>query len=296
MTLIQHRRLVTGLAVTTSVMAAGTSAVMFSGSAEAGSRPATVSIGNDLVFQAAPGQVNQLTITKSWAAPEKDPGGYGGGEYTYRLDDRVEIDTDEDECTYPDASDRTLVVCTFVHGYGQDPGEVGYFNLGDKNDTVKFVNPGDYYANDRVHLGAGNDTYTSNQKAQDASYIIGGAGRDTITTGEQIGDVSGILGGTGNDTIRTWGSYGYAGVQGQDGNDTIYGGAGEQRLNGGAGDDVIRAGAGKDLVWGGPGQDLLYGGTGADEIYGNGGNDKLYGGPGSDTLSGGPGKDLIKHD
>ena len=47
------------------------------------------------------------------------------------------------------------------------------------------------------------------------------------------------------------------------------------------------AGAGNDTLNGDDGDDMLYGGIGNDKLYGNDENDTLTGGPGADRLDGG---------
>lgn len=291
MSLTKSQRLLTASLATAGVGALA--AVAFSGSASAQTPAAKVSVsGAGIAYQAAAGQTNNLTITKSSERVENDTSPFGSARYTYRLDDSVPITSDSDECAYPNSGDRTLIVCTFVYESGQDPDYMSSFKLGDQNDKVKFFNPTNSYDNDRIHLGAGNDTYTSADLGkEDDSRIEGGAGNDTVTTGKQLGDVAGIAGGSGNDTIRTSGQ---GWVQGQAGNDKIYAGAGAQSLDGGTGNDLIHGGSGNDSIVGGAGNDTLYGEAGADQIWGNSGNDKLYGGKGTDTLSGGPGRDVIK--
>jgi hypothetical protein len=61
-----------------------------------------------------------------------------------------------------------------------------------------------------------------------------------------------IDGGAGNDGGRLYG------LQGGAGNDTILGGGGDDRMDGGAGDDHLYGGAGRDHVSGGGGFDTLY--------------------------------------
>ncbi|MBL4589953.1 MAG: type I secretion C-terminal target domain-containing protein [Alphaproteobacteria bacterium] len=100
-------------------------------------------------------------------------------------------------------------------------------------------------------------------------------------------------------------------IDGQGGNDTIYGGTstdvlhggdGNDNLSGKFGDDTLHGDAGADRLWGGYGDDTLYGGDdndtlrgddGADSLYGEAGNDILYGGNGDDLLDGGDGDDFL---
>lgn len=75
-------------------------------------------------------------------------------------------------------------------------------------------------------------------------------------------------------------------VIGNDGNDTI---------SGGAGNDWLEGGNGNDSLTGGSGDDLIEGGNGDDSLSGNAGDDRLLGGSGSDTYhySSGDGLDTI---
>ena len=77
--------------------------------------------------------------------------------------------------------------------------------------------------------------------------------------------------------------------------------AGEQVLRGTANGESLSVGdlytlidgdAGDDTLWGNAGNDTLYGGTGNDTLEGNAGNDTLVGGTGNDRLEGGEGNDV----
>jgi len=109
---------------------------------------------------------------------------------------------------------------------------------------------------------------------------------------ETVGDT--IIGTPCDDTIRAPRSV--TTVNGEGGNDVLYGGRGNDRLNGGEGNDRLYGGIGDDQVRGGNGDDLLSGGFGADSaLDGEGGNDHVRGdatiddiqntGGGIDTLS-----------
>ena len=97
-----------------------------------------------------------------------------------------------------------------------------------------------------------------------------------------------------DDTIRAPRSIGV--VNGEGGNDTLYGGRGNDRLNGGPGNDRLYGGIGDDQLRGGDDDDRLSGGFGADSMLdGEAGNDFVRGdatidqiqnsGGGTDTLS-----------
>lgn len=132
---------------------------------------------------------------------------------------------------------------------------------------------------------------------------LGNAG-DTLNTSSTTGDyhlnmsidnVEGTIGFTaatvnevttlpGNDTLN-----------GDSGNDTLYGLSGNDTLNGGTGDDKLYGGNGDDILNGGDGNDQHFGGTGDDIMQGNPGADAYTFGDGMDTLdySGSPSSVLI---
>lgn len=83
-------------------------------------------------------------------------------------------------------------------------------------------------------------------------------------------------------------------INGDEGNDRIFGGGGKDVIEGGDGDDKIMAAGGKDLLTGGAGSDVIYGGAGRDVIRGNAGDDLLVGCGGRDKINGGKGTDEIE--
>ena len=72
----------------------------------------------------------------------------------------------------------------------------------------------------------------------------------------------------------------------------IDGDAGDDTLWGNAGNDTLYGGTGNDTLYGNAANDLLYGDAGDDTLYGNAGNDTLIGGEGKDYLVGGEGDDV----
>jgi glucose/arabinose dehydrogenase len=75
--------------------------------------------------------------------------------------------------------------------------------------------------------------------------------------------------------------------------DRLEGGEGADGLYAGAGDDVVLGGAGPDHLFGMAGNDALAGGPGTDRLWGGAGNDRLAGGPAADWVSGGGGTDTL---
>lgn len=175
-------------------------------------------------------------------------------------------------------------------------------------DTPESQSPYDYLTAD---TGDGDDTVTFDNAAEEsfltARFLLGD-GKDEMSSISKI-DASFVHGEEGDDTIK---GGAYSVVQGGDGDDTIdttgdiadggtgddeiTGGPSDQKLKGDDGDDTIHGGDGGDLLYGGKDNDVLYGEEGADQLYGNSGDDKLYGGPDEDTLSGGPGEDEEQQD
>jgi hypothetical protein len=91
----------------------------------------------------------------------------------------------------------------------------------------------------------------------------------------------------GNDVINFKKSKYKNKLNGDAGNDTIYGGKGNDTIKGGAGNDKLYGYNGNDKIYANSGKNLLNGGNGADSLYGGTGSDKLYGGKGNDMLQSG---------
>ncbi|MEU0198707.1 MULTISPECIES: calcium-binding protein [unclassified Streptomyces] len=290
----------------TLLLGAGMASSLLGGTAAAATpaAPATAatatvaSDGRAIVYNAAPGQTNDVTVTATITDDSS--------RITYLIDDSVPIGAGTD-CAYPSATDRTKVACTVGTLESQDPYPALRMSLGDGDDVVAYANATDqayYFAS--LDLGAGRDAYTETGDVS-GNGVSGGAGDDHLTVGEVTvvwGDAgddtlrggagSIAKGGDGDDTIRSSGEDSHA--DGGAGGDTLLGGAGRQHLSGDDGDDLIRGGAGDDFVYGGRGHDILHGEDGDDTMYGNSGNDELYGGRGTDTLSGGPGRNVVHQD
>ncbi|WP_137703373.1 lipase family protein [Marimonas lutisalis] len=83
-------------------------------------------------------------------------------------------------------------------------------------------------------------------------------------------------------------------LNGDDGDNPIYGGAANEIINGFGGHDTLSGDLGSDTIDGGSGNDSLEGGSGNDEITDGAGNDTVLGGSGDDTLVGTTGVDTFE--
>ncbi|WP_310446220.1 calcium-binding protein [Thiobacillus sp.] len=129
-----------------------------------------------------------------------------------------------------------------------------------------------------------------------SSILYGLDGNDTLYAGD--GDEA--YGGAGNDTLVAQNTLAWAYLSGEDGDDTLTGGAGSGSYSGGLGNDTITGGAGYNYLWGDDaygattgGNDLILGGASIDNVWGGYGNDTLYGNDGNDTLLGQQGDDQV---
>ncbi len=82
-------------------------------------------------------------------------------------------------------------------------------------------------------------------------------------------------------------------LRGDEGNDALVGDGGEDRLRGGDGNDDLDGGDGDDRLDGDDGDDEIFGGDGADRARGDDGNDVIFGGAGDDDLRGDRGNDQL---
>ncbi len=149
--------------------------------------------------------------------------------------------------------------------------------------------------------------------------ITGGGGNDTIIGGSGGSDSTGIggddlRGGTGDDLILGDNGYITRNINNQvtnvamlaptiGGDDFIRGNEGNDTIYGGAGDDTIEGNEDPDLIFGGFDRDRIQGNAGSDTIYGEAGNDDIVGGSfiagiadTTDFIYGGAGDDAIAGD
>jgi Ca2+-binding RTX toxin-like protein len=263
---------------------------------------------DDLVYVAAPGEVNTPAITRDKAARTvtiTDPG--------------ATITATDKACTLASG----VVTCAERKFSRLD------FRLGDMDDTLVFEDDFDEAGKnliDAVDTGPGADSADVAASRVDGgegddeivnrnfSVIRGGAGDDRLSL---LSDRGTVLGGPGVDTLT--GDDEFQTFAGGPGVDTIDAGTGEGQIVSFAGTaepvvaDVGADGpmgpaaeqdmvSGVDGVIGGDGDDVLTGddrgnritgGPGDDALTGNGGDDELSAGKGTDQVDGGDGEDEI---
>ena len=149
---------------------------------------------------------------------------------------------------------------------------------------------------DTIYGGKDNDTLISEGRRV---YVRGDDGNDIVDNSQASPtDRSTLLGGEGNDSIlgglASSGTNSRNLLDGEAGNDTLFGQGAKDTLMGGEGDDSISIGtssSGLNLLDGGAGEDTLLGGSSTDTINGGSGNDSLSGlfnrgdgGGGNDTI------------
>lgn len=143
-----------------------------------------------------------------------------------------------------------------------------------------------------------NSIFVSGMGGNDMIVVAHHIGLDTVLNGDDGNDF--IYGGGGNDVIDggagndlLFGRGGTDEIFGGDGNDLIFGNSDGDTLHGGAGSDSIWGSYGDDTINGGDGDDFLFGGADDDVLNGDAGSDWLLGGSGNDTLNGGDGNDIL---
>jgi Ca2+-binding RTX toxin-like protein len=291
--------------------------VLLAPTPSAGAGTATVA-GRTLAFLAAPGEANDLTVTRSVNA--------------YRLVDRGATVAAATGCTSVSPNEVTCVA---------DPVRFVRIRVLDGNDSVSletarpaFVRGGD--GNDVLAGGEGADLL-SGEAGDDTleggtgiDLLAGGPGADRLSggtgvifpfpffeeefedleldiavydrrvapvsvdldgaaddgepgEGDNVGtDVEGVVGGRGGDTLI--GDARENLLIGQGGGDRLVGGGGLDFLEGGDDADVVSGGGARDELTGGRGRDEVRGGAGRDQLDGGGGRDRVFGQRGSDFI------------
>ncbi len=115
---------------------------------------------------------------------------------------------------------------------------------------------------DNVILSA-SETPSANPGLGDVIFGLGG--NDILDAGgaDAVGFATAILGGAGNDIIHGTASFDLL-LDGDEGDDQVFGYAGRDLLAGGQGNDILDGGEGRDTLIGGEGDDTLIGGPVAD--------------------------------
>ena len=126
---------------------------------------------------------------------------------------------------------------------------------------------------------------TNDNRADDGG---GGGERDNI-----LSDIEVMNGGRGDDYLASWNRNGPVTLNGNGGNDKLFGGWGGDYLNGGPGKDYILGNNGADIADGGDDNDTVRGGEGKDILTGGRGNDALWADAGADGVFGGDGNDRL---
>ena len=207
-----------------------------------------------LVFSAAAGEANQVTITLEAAAgfrqlrivvrDEGFPHTVQAGPGCERLDDRT-------------------AACV--------AGAIGPVYLGDGDDRITLPQV-------RFTAARGADIlsvrFGGSVKGDDGDDVLVGSQGDGGPGADLLAVTSGV-GGAGDDILRCFPPNMWCHLDGGLGDDVLTGGAGLDRLLGREGNDVMQGGANFDTLAGGLGDDRLVGGAGGDHLDGDSGADRL---------------------
>lgn len=296
-------------------------ALALAGGGEAAHAASCSSLKGVLAFDAAPGEVNHVTVIRAPSSfrildsgatiapgPGCEPTGPNQIDCAARGVKRIVIRLgDGDDMLSLGLSTQTLVdggdgVDTLEGGEGSDE------LLGGPGDDRLFG--GDGF--DLVDGGAGADLLSGGEGESDEEFfgfdlalyedrqapirvtLDGLANDGEAGEGDNVlADNELVFAGRGDDVL-VGNSGDINGLFGGPGRDRIYGGGGElDLLFGGVGEDVLFGGAGDDGLFTGPGNDRASGGPDSDGLFGGRGNDRLTGGPGRDVVDGGSGSDLV---
>ncbi|MBM6581406.1 hypothetical protein ILT44_14515 [Microvirga sp. BT689] len=193
------------------------------------------------------------------------------------------------------------------------------------DDVLRGLAGGDWLVggggHDALEGGEGDDVLDGGWSGHD--WLYGGAGLDTlIGDGTDVLDggteADQLIGGAGYDyasyasasygvTVRLWNAWAntgdaagdtYSSIEGLHGSfhdDTLDGNGGDNYLFGRGGHDIVAGLDGNDYLFGEAGHDTLVGGSGADVLSGGDSFDRLVGGAGADQLDGGEGWDIADY-
>jgi Ca2+-binding RTX toxin-like protein len=282
---------------------------------------ATVALqAGKIVFRAAAGQVNNLTVsrlgTTGYMFADIVPVTPGAGcaavgvtavaciaAANVILD--IDIDTGDLDDTVTKTSGNTSVI---AGGAGNDVLNGGPSGTDVDLSTSNDLRGGD--GNDILTGGTGTDVLDG---GPGADKMLGGAGSDLVTYASRTLPVTADLDGVADDGETGEGDLIGTDVEnltGGSGNDVLIGNGANNMFNGGPGNDTLTGLAGSDSLTGGLGNDALSGGDGDDYLLVEGGTNTADGGAGNDTIylrsmwadqgpdgtstaTGGPGNDLI---
>lgn len=221
-----HRVLRVGVVLALLLAVGVAVGIAVSGPTSSEGPPAIAVSGDELVYAAASGQANDVTVTETLDTDRIT--------YHYTIDDVVPIEAGNG-CRHPRLKDRTRVACTVrINDMETDPLATLSLRLGDGDDTAVIHNrtSGNPLGYNEIYLGSGNDTWTGT--GREALNVHGGNGDDTLTLkasaqGDAYGD-------NGDDTLTVGpGASGYGG----NGNDTIHASGSARDAEGGPGDDTV---------------------------------------------------------
>jgi len=149
---------------------------------------------------------------------------------------------------------------------------IGWFQLTSENDTI-------FFSNDTKWKGAapgeGDDTIVGGSGYEDLYYtvdtgrgislnVLAGIVLDPWGDTDHFSAIEGFRGSQSADTMSAAGVSYAVNLEGNDGNDLIFGGNGADTLLGGSGDDKLYGGDGNDTIDDGVGFDTIDGGAGVD--------------------------------
>jgi Ca2+-binding RTX toxin-like protein len=270
--------------------------------------------GNDLL-------VGDDMLTAEKADPASDYGACDAVSTAATGSDDNVNGGDGDDCIHGGAGNDTLV--------GNAGADMIFGNMGDDRMHGDDADPATSDAGDRMYGGDGHD-HIEGQGGADEIYgqagaddILGQAGDDIIFGDAGNDDISGgvgmdtIAGGSDHDYI--FGDDGFVErppdmadvpdpdlisfsensgeadtINGNDGNDVVYGEGGPDTLHGDAGNDEMYGNGATDTMYGGDGNDYMRGGTDDDTMEGNADNDEMYGDSGTDVMYGNAGDDAMR--
>jgi Ca2+-binding RTX toxin-like protein len=252
------------LAVLLAVVAVGIAAALTPVAGASSVQAVQVNGSKTLVYQASPGEQNQLNVHR------------GNGTFSFEEFGGIPIQASAgSSCSHQLGLMQSTVVCSYAPAV--------QINLGDGNDYVNYM----LEVPATFDGGTGDDGIWSYWGSDD--LVRAGPGNDSVST-------SG-----GNDTV--YGDWGDDAIDGGEGADSLLGENGNDTLTGGGDEDYLDGGGGNDVLHGGyPGYpqapdswDQLVGGPNDDLLFGDGGNDWLDPGTGHDTIEGDAGVDTVTY-